>query len=671
MCPLCAGRRVLRLCSGLPPAGSLLSCRNRLALLQAAHHCSEAEGGSQPPRAPVLPRHRRAWVRSLSPLERISSLMPPELISREVQDLQSDPQLQPPSSTFHGEKDNGGVSNAPQVPSSGGDPDHGGVIRTQQLSSLERHNFHGEIEHGPPGQDQQFRVIAAPQPPSSPGYTSHGGVIGTPQSSSPEGLDFHGELEHGSSGQIKVFDAPKPSSLTPGYISNGESGDGGVIRTSQLSSSFEGHGFHEVLERGSSGQDKGFRVFAAPRPSFPSDHPSSASSAEEDKRFKENMSTPQPLSSLDSGVLTSPQDIGFTEEVTPAQTPSSSPASDAHHFGDSSPSLGRPFIPGDLLLAEYKRRHYSMFKKMFVLKEHGKLVSNWGAIRNQDIVGKLPGQRLSTSTGHEFLLRRPSLEEYVGLMKRGPNIAYPKDITAMMTMMDVSPGDMVLEAGSGSGALSLFLSRAVGADGCIYSFDVRADHHEIAKKNYLIWRKVWQVRTGRCWADNVRFIHKSILDARPDIAAVEFDAVVLDMLHPQLALPVITENLKQGAVCAVYIANITQVIDLLEAIRSRQLPLQCERVMEAGVTNWLVAPARRKDGRALPRADSLASEHPNDEEDSDEEKEEGDEAPAGSEAFRQVPYIARPLPWQTGHTAFLVQLRKFNPAPPTEPEDWS
>ncbi|XP_063300164.1 tRNA (adenine(58)-N(1))-methyltransferase, mitochondrial [Pelobates fuscus] len=327
---------------------------------------------------------------------------------------------------------------------------------------------------------------------------------------------------------------------------------------------------------------------------------------------------------------------------------------------------GAPFKSGDLIVSEFKKRHYTEFKKMFLLKPSGKLTSNWGAISHADIEGKLPGQKFRTSTGFELLLKRPTLDEYVTMMKRGPTISYPKDIAAMLMMMDINPGDTVLEAGSGSGGMSLFLSRAVGSEGRVYSFDVRADHQAIAKNNFQRWMNAWTNRCRKPWPDNVSFINKDITNALSDIKSVTFDAVALDMLNPQVALPVILQNLKQGAVCAAYLANITQVIDLLEGIRSCQLFLVCEKIVEVSYKDWLVAPSVRKDGSISPRvepeknieSDPEYLEQPeNEESDSDAQNPSVEIKP-----FGQVPYIARPLPWQTGHTAFLVQLRKFKPA---------
>ncbi|XP_040286563.1 tRNA (adenine(58)-N(1))-methyltransferase, mitochondrial [Bufo bufo] len=375
-----------------------------------------------------------------------------------------------------------------------------------------------------------------------------------------------------------------------------------------------------------------------------------------------------PSSSQESGHHGSPEQDQPPEpspslpkyNAAPYSPPISSPPQDL------APSGGVPLQPGDLLMAEFKRRHYSMFRKMFVLKNSGKLVSNWGAIDYQDLLGKLPGEKITTSTGHQFLLRRPSLDEYVIYMKRGPTISYPKDIASMLMMMDVNPGDVILEAGSGSGALSLFLSRAVGPEGCVHSIEVRPDHHHVSKRNFLKWKTAWEIRSERSWPDNVNFINKDVLDAMSELRAVGFDAMALDMLNPQVALPVIVGNLKQGAVCAVYIANITQVIDLLEGIRSCELPLLCEKVMEVSVKDWLVTPSVRKDGRISKRVEpqwNLSSETQTQEQTDDDEVEESqtddDDFAIGSQPFGKVPYIARPMPWQVGHTAFLVQLRKF------------
>lgn len=140
---------------------------------------------------------------------------------------------------------------------------------------------------------------------------------------------------------------------------------------------------------------------------------------------------------------------------------------------------------GELLVAEYSKKGRVEFRKLLQLQSGARVMSSWGFIPHDHIVGKRAGQFLKTGRGVPLLIRRPSLEDYVLLMKRGPAIAYPKvltwlgcdvigllwlrgsytslfpqDAATMLMMMDVTEGDCVLESGSGSGAMSLFLSRA-------------------------------------------------------------------------------------------------------------------------------------------------------------------------------------------------------------------
>nr|XP_021151090.1 tRNA (adenine(58)-N(1))-methyltransferase, mitochondrial [Columba livia] len=256
-------------------------------------------------------------------------------------------------------------------------------------------------------------------------------------------------------------------------------------------------------------------------------------------------------------------------------------------------------------------------------------------------------------------------------MPRGPTIAYPKDISAMLMMIDVHPGDTVLETGSGSGAMSLFLSRAVGPKGHVVSYEIREDHHNLAKKNYRHWRAAWEIGHREEWPDNVDFILKDISTAAADMKSKTFDAIVLDMLNPQLALPVVHSSLKQGGVCAVYLANITQVIDLLNKIRTYKLPFVCENIIEVTHRNWMVLPAKIKNFKSSHMVETKENiEEPSQKEYEEapiqdqvvlKESEYNESLSDDAETYCSVPYIAKPSYWQDAHSAFLTKLRKFRP----------
>ncbi|XP_044231719.1 tRNA (adenine(58)-N(1))-methyltransferase, mitochondrial isoform X2 [Thunnus albacares] len=383
---------------------------------------------------------------------------------------------------------------------------------------------------------------------------------------------------------------------------------------------------------------------------------------EEDTNIQKEHALVTESSEEESGHKAIRKDDSCTYDASDAADSSESQLNGALHHEDNMwiPATlpGENFLAfGELLMAEHRKKGRVEYRKMFELQTGARLHSSWGIILHDDIAGQPAGRTLKTNRGAPIFIRRPSLDEYVLYMKRGPAIAYPKDAAVMMMMMDITEGDCVLESGSGSGAMSLFLSRAVGSSGSVLSVEVREDHYKRAVRNYQRWRKSWSLRRGEEWPDNVQFHNTDLCAASSLLAGRGFHAIVLDLINPHLVLPSVIPHLHSGAVCTVYLANITQVVDLLEGLRCLALPLLCERIIEVPVRDWLVAPALQKDGQHCKRKAPILDKDQSEEDETSEETDE-ESTTEGNPAFGSIPYIARPHPEQMSHTAFLVKLRK-------------
>ncbi|TFJ94890.1 Ubiquitin domain-containing protein 1 [Platysternon megacephalum] len=163
-------------------------------------------------------------------------------------------------------------------------------------------------------------------------------------------------------------------------------------------------------------------------------------------------------------------------------------------------------------------------------------------------------------------------------MPRGAQIVYPKDAAHIVTMADIFPGAKVVEAGVGSGALSMSLLRAVGEQGALYSFERRAEFATIAQKNALHYfgheHPAWTVTIG------------DLAEELPRVCPPgSIDRVVLDMLAPWECLPAVAEALAPGGVVITYVATTTQLSRVAEELRASELFTEPE-AWESLVRGW-------------------------------------------------------------------------------------
>jgi tRNA (adenine57-N1/adenine58-N1)-methyltransferase catalytic subunit len=180
-----------------------------------------------------------------------------------------------------------------------------------------------------------------------------------------------------------------------------------------------------------------------------------------------------------------------------------------------------------------------------------------GWITHDDLIGLPEGSVVSTTAGLKFTAFIPLLADYVLSMPRGATIVYPKDAAMIVGVADIYPGARVLEAGVGSGALTLSLLRAVGPTGFVHSVERRQDFADNATANLTNYF------TGL--PENWRLDVGSVQDQS---FTEKFDRVILDMLAPWECVEMAAEVLRPGGVFLAYVATTTQLSATAEAIKS-------------------------------------------------------------------------------------------------------
>lgn len=202
------------------------------------------------------------------------------------------------------------------------------------------------------------------------------------------------------------------------------------------------------------------------------------------------------------------------------------------------------------LLTDVRDRQF-----LLMLEEHATFQFDKGAVPHDSIIGSQEGSTLRSSTGVALVVMRPRLVDHVLRMKRGAAVMYPKDTAALIAWADIAPGCVVVEAGTGSGALTIALSRAVGPTGRVISVDRREDHLNHARK--LIRSFAGTV------PDNIDLQVGELEDV---LATSRPDRVVLDLPEPWHAVPIAADVLPGGGGFACYLPNIPQVQQVRDAL---------------------------------------------------------------------------------------------------------
>lgn len=221
-------------------------------------------------------------------------------------------------------------------------------------------------------------------------------------------------------------------------------------------------------------------------------------------------------------------------------------------FNPSGVRSGALEIGERVALVDMKGRRHS------ILLTPGKVFhTTKGGIAHDEIIGGPEGVVVTSTGGMQFVVWRPLMFEFTVSMPRGAAVIYPKDQGQIITWADIYPGARVLEAGVGSGALSMALLRAIGPTGHLSSYERREEFAEVAQAN-VEWffsghPSNWDVTVG---------------DLVEAIRDEEIDRAVLDMLAPWECVDAVAERLRAGGMLCCYVATTTQLARTMDQIRA-------------------------------------------------------------------------------------------------------
>lgn len=210
-----------------------------------------------------------------------------------------------------------------------------------------------------------------------------------------------------------------------------------------------------------------------------------------------------------------------------------------------------------------------------------------GTLAHSDIIGLDDGSWVEASSGGRLLAIRPRLADYILRMRRGAQVVYPKDIGPILVYADIAPGMTVLEAGTGSGALTMALTRAVGPGGRVVSVERRQDHADHARK--VIQRYFGEIPST---------LDLRVGEVEEVVAEICPERIVLDLPEPWHVVEAAAIHQPGGGLLCGYLPTVPQVQTLVEALRESRAFAEIE-VSEFLFREWNVS------GRSVRPAHSM------------------------------------------------------------------
>jgi len=212
--------------------------------------------------------------------------------------------------------------------------------------------------------------------------------------------------------------------------------------------------------------------------------------------------------------------------------------------------LDPKFKPNDaaLLIDRKGRRYLKILRPGIKLLIRGELMAD-------EIIGVEEGSRIKFSTGESYLVLRPTYADLIPHLPRAAQVIYPKDTGPLLIWGDVFPGATVIEGGTGAGALTIALLRAVGPAGRVISYEIREDFAKAATKNVATF-----FGDAPNWTLHLHDLYQGFKETA-------VDRVFLDLPEPGRALPLAANALRPGGVLVCYVPTTVQLKDTCEELQ--------------------------------------------------------------------------------------------------------
>ncbi|MFI5367246.1 MAG: tRNA (adenine-N1)-methyltransferase [Candidatus Binatia bacterium] len=216
-----------------------------------------------------------------------------------------------------------------------------------------------------------------------------------------------------------------------------------------------------------------------------------------------------------------------------------------------SPESGQLQAGDAVLFIDRKEREY-----LRTLRPGARVHIRGGTMQADHLIGLDEGSIVYNTGKEPFLMLRPTFAQLIPSLPRRAQVIYPKDIGPILLWGDIYPGATVIEVGTGPGALSMALLRAIGPQGRLISYENRADFAEMAQQNvrqYYGETPNWTVK---------------IADARDGFEERGVDRLTIDIAEPWHLLPAVAAALRPGGLVLGYVPTVMQVKQLVDGLHA-------------------------------------------------------------------------------------------------------